>query len=349
MVPFWLTKIGNFNSIIASQEKDFNNKLAINNDICFDTIKSYTRKKSINAAIYLIYNYKKIDILHLYHFTLSTILICVLYRFICIVFCRKYITYVKMDLSENTLKLICNPIYSIFIWLGARLITFASVEFQEDYLELRRRKLFRNILYISNSFSLPDNYDKYSSVVKENIILHVSRAGAYQKNSEELLTILPKLLSNSKWKVYIVGPFTKEFESNLFKLKNTFSFLNEKVFLLGNIESREDIELLYARSKMLILTSRWEGSPLALAEARRWGLKIISTRIKGVVEILRGHSAAFTYDSGDTYTLLKVAMDAVADDTYFESGKFNDERAEYSNVNSWPYNLKLLAKKLSVI
>jgi len=106
------------------------------------------------------------------------------------------------------------------------------------------------------------------------------------------------------------------------------------------------MERLFAKSKVLIMTSRWEAYPHALVEARRWGLKIISTKIKGFFEIIDGHSCAFGYKSGDTDELLAIASEALRDESYFISGRFDIERIEYSKINSWPVKLKKLSNDL---
>jgi len=106
--------------------------------------------------------------------------------------------------------------------------------------------------------------------------------------------------------------------------------------------------MLYAKSKLLILTSRWEMYPHTLVEARRWGLKIITTRINGSNEIVNGHSSAYFYDSGNDEELLSLIIAVSKDDKYFSSGLFDLERTFYSNHNNWPLNLKSLVLHLNL-
>jgi glycosyltransferase involved in cell wall biosynthesis len=242
---------------------------------------------------------------------------------------------------------ITNPLYLPLTKIVTKLLTHVSVEFAVDYERLKSLGVFPKVYHISNSFALPDGYEKLSKAVKENIILHITRAGSYQKNTEELLAIVPELLKQyPDWSLYIVGPYTDEIKGSITNIKNNYLYLDKQFRLLGNINSREELEKLYAKSKVLIMTSRWEGYPLALVESRRWGLKVISSKIKRLEEILIGHSNYFTYKSGNIEELLSVVSDALRDDYYFTSGRYNLERSEYSRLNSWSCKIEKIAYDL---
>lgn len=348
MVPIWLSKTGKYSVKIATESGENFAEHQCLDAVSVDKIQKYFRKQTINAIIYIAKNFKNIDVLHLYHFTPSTILLCITHFIFCFFTGKEYVSFIKMDMSEERMKIFRSRPFRPVIKIVAKLFTHVSVELSEDFKELNSIMIFKNLYHIGNSFALPDKYEELSIINKENIILHVTRAGSYQKNTEELLSILPSLLERyPKWKVYIAGPYAEDIKRKIDDYYNNRIVSSEQLRLLGNISSRTELERLFSKSKVLIMTSRWEGYPLALVEARRWGMKIISTKIKGFDEIVDGHSCAFSYKSGDTDELLAIASEALRDESYFISGRFDVERIEYSKINSWPVKLKQLSNDLN--
>ena len=345
MVPFWISKITNFNVIIAAENIEGLVYEGGINEIKFLKIKKYSRKSTINVLIFLLKNYKTIDILHQYHICFSTLLICLAYKILCFIERKKYITYIKLDISPQVLNYLSN--YRILNYFSSKLLTHISVEFKKDYEIIKKIDQYKNIFFISNTYALPDNFDKFNNIDKENIILHVTRVGTYQKNTEELLSILPKFFSEiNGWKIYIIGPHFDSIDDKINNFQSQNPELNDKVLFMGEINSKETMDKIYAKSKISILTSRWEGYPLALVEARRWGLKIITTEVKGVNEILEGHSCSWIYKSGDKATLLKYLKISVDDDDYFLTKTYENERNFYSSNNQWPNKLRHLSINL---
>jgi GalNAc-alpha-(1->4)-GalNAc-alpha-(1->3)-diNAcBac-PP-undecaprenol alpha-1,4-N-acetyl-D-galactosaminyltransferase len=347
MVPIWLSKTGKYSVKIATESGETFREHKILDEVSVDKIQKCFRRQTLNAVVYIAKNFKYIDVLHLYHFTPSTILLCITHFIFCFFNGKEYVSFIKMDISEEWMKIFRNRPLRPIIKIFGKLFTHASVELREDFEELNSIMVFKNLYHIGNSFALPDKYDELSIVNKKNIILHVTRAGSYQKNTEELLSILPALIERyPRWKVYIAGPYTDDIKRKIDDYYDNRIVSSEQLILLGNISSRTELERLFSESKVLIMTSRWEGYPLALVEARRWGLKIISTKIKGFDEIVDGHSCAFGYKSGDTDELLAITSEALKDESYFISGRFDAERIEYAKFNSWPVKLKQLSNDL---
>ena len=99
--------------------------------------------------------------------------------------------------------------------------------------------------------------------------MHVARIGAYEKNTELLLESLNKVKPDilKKWKIYLIRPYTVEFKKLLtdYQIKN--KLLKEIIILTGNIEDKNLLYSYYSKSKIFVLTSRYEGFPLAPIEA----------------------------------------------------------------------------------
>jgi glycosyltransferase involved in cell wall biosynthesis len=346
-VPLWISKSSNLSSVIAVENKNiFKHKPQYFN-VSMVNIRKFTNKSSFNAAFFILENYRSIDILHLYHFCFSTIFLSLIYKTLCFFSGKKYIVFVKLDISNEHISFLTSGRNYFFLRLLSLLITQASVETMKDFNSLKKANIFNKLYYLPNAFTLPDCFAKLSKIKKENILLHVTRVGAFQKNTEEFLSVLPDFLYKFRnWVVYIVGPF--EINSNLCTndFYESFPLFKNKVFFTGNMDSRFKIEKLYARSKVIVMTSRYEGFPLSLVEARRWGLKIISTDIKCAREIVKGHSASYLYSSGDKLKLTHHMHTAANSDRYFSTGLFDKERREYSSKNNWPEHLKKLSKDL---
>lgn len=103
-----------------------------------------------------------------------------------------------------------------------------------------------------------------------------------QKRHDRLLYSFNEYLKiYPKDKLSIVG--TGENEQQLVDLINELN-LNEHVTLLGR---RDDIPTLLTASEYFILSSDWEGLPVAVIEALKAGLPVISTNCGDLPEIIR--------------------------------------------------------------
>ena len=73
--------------------------------------------------------------------------------------------------------------------------------------------------------------------------------------------------------------------------------LGECVRLLGHV-GREQLEALYERADVVVLTSRSEGIPLVLMEAMALGKIVLAPAITGIPELITTGQTGFLYDSG---------------------------------------------------
>jgi glycosyltransferase involved in cell wall biosynthesis len=73
--------------------------------------------------------------------------------------------------------------------------------------------------------------------------------------------------------------------------------LEEKVVLLGHV-AREQMDSLYERADVVVLTSRSEGIPLALMEAMARGKIVLVPEITGIPELVIGGKTGFLYEAG---------------------------------------------------
>jgi colanic acid/amylovoran biosynthesis glycosyltransferase len=88
------------------------------------------------------------------------------------------------------------------------------------------------------------------------------------------------------------GPERRRLESLIRKLG-----LEERVTLLGHVP-REQMDSLYDRADVVVLTSRSEGIPLVLMEAMARGKIVLAPDITGIPELVIAGKTGFLYEAG---------------------------------------------------
>jgi colanic acid/amylovoran biosynthesis glycosyltransferase len=88
------------------------------------------------------------------------------------------------------------------------------------------------------------------------------------------------------------GPERRKLESLICKYG-----LEEKVTLLGHVR-REQMDSLYQRADVVVLTSRSEGVPLTLMEAMAHGRIVLAPAITGIPELVLSGKTGFLYAPG---------------------------------------------------
>ncbi len=107
--------------------------------------------------------------------------------------------------------------------------------------------------------------------------------------------------------------------------------LQDNVFFLGF--QSNPVKLL-SDSKALILTSRWEGTPMCALEAMALGTPVVSTPTDGMKDIIRSGVNGYLSDDDDTLAqcILKLVNDpahreALAEQAKVDFARMNDEKA----------------------
>jgi glycosyltransferase involved in cell wall biosynthesis len=86
--------------------------------------------------------------------------------------------------------------------------------------------------------------------------------------------------------------------------------LTNQLRLLG---WRKDLATIYAATDVFVLTSRNEGTPVALIEAMASGTPGVSTDVGGVSDVIGGRDAGRTAPSGDAAGLAAAIHEVLAD------------------------------------
>lgn len=80
--------------------------------------------------------------------------------------------------------------------------------------------------------------------------------------------------------------------------------LEDRVTLLGHVD-QEQMDSLYDRADVVVLTSRSEGIPLVLMEAMAHGKVVLAPAITGIPELVQHYKTGFLYEAGSLEDFLQ--------------------------------------------
>lgn len=166
-------------------------------------------------------------------------------------------------------------------------------------------KLFaRKSSVLYNVIDTDEIYTKLSqdSNTYDYDLIYVGRL-TYQKNPQRLLRLCARLKeSKPDLKVAIVG--TGELEEELKALSQELN-LEDTVHFLG---FQPNPIKMVADSKAMILTSRWEGTPMCALEAMALGTPVVSTPSDGMKDLLTDGISGYLTESDEQMAedLLKI-------------------------------------------
>ncbi|VDA79070.1 GalNAc-alpha-(1-_4)-GalNAc-alpha-(1-_3)-diNAcBac-PP-undecaprenol alpha-1,4-N-acetyl-D-galactosaminyltransferase [Klebsiella pneumoniae] len=138
-------------------------------------------------------------------------------------------------------------------------------------LHIKKMLISKDSCYAKYILFAENNYDYMDILLKKNCVLAVGRL-TYQKNFEALIQIWANLPEHirSAWELHIAGD-----GENKDTLRKLISELNvtSSVKLLGNVSN---IKTEYLTASVLCMTSRYEGLPMVLIEAKDFAIPVIS-------------------------------------------------------------------------
>lgn len=133
---------------------------------------------------------------------------------------------------------------------------------------------------------MADNKEKYD-------VVYLGRL-TYQKNPERVIEVLDNVIEKYPYlKAAIIG--TGELENDIKELINQKE-LETNIHMLGFMSNPYGI---LKNSKIMIMTSRWEGTPMCGLEAIALGVPIISTPTDGLKDIIKVGETGYLSDNDD--------------------------------------------------
>lgn len=162
-------------------------------------------------------------------------------------------------------------------------------------------------------------------------VMYVGRL-TYQKNPQRLMNVF-KILKEKKpnFKAAIVGKGDLEDETKA---------LAKEYGLLDNIEflgfMSNPLKIMYD-SKVMVMTSRWEGTPMCALEAMALGLPIVSTAVDGLADLVENGKSGYLCDNDES--LAERIYDIITDEA------LHTKLSEYIKTKAYAINNKEEYKK----
>ncbi|WP_315672698.1 glycosyltransferase family 4 protein [Clostridium sp. 19966] len=257
-----------------------------------DFVKKVFHSFTLDGARYLLLNSKKIDVLHIFHCTLSSVVYSYTYKLIN----PKGKIYLKLDCSHKLVERIrgLSSFQIKFLNKFLNKVDLISVEQVNLFNQLKELLPQQNkkMINVPNGIDydyLNRNKIFYDYSKKENTIVYVARIGAEEKNTQLLLEAFAKIpnIDGSDWTLKLIGPIEEYFKEYIQDYFKKYPKLTEKVVFTGEISDRKSLYEEYRKSKICALTSDFESFAIALIEAASMGNIIISTDVGIARELVR--------------------------------------------------------------
>ena len=141
-------------------------------------------------------------------------------------------------------------------------------------------------------------------------VVYIGRL-TYQKNPQRLINVLSIVAENyPKVKCAIIGDGDLSGEVN--KIISG-KHLEKNIYTLGFLKNPYGILM---NSKVMVMTSRWEGTPMCAIEAMILGIPIVSTPTDGLVDLVENGITGIL--SNDDNELAESIIEIISDDTMRE-------------------------------
>lgn len=326
LVPYYLGKKYNLSVDIVYPMSNTNKNLPkdirgvklipLKSNFIFHYLLKY---KSVILFWYLINNAKKIGVLMNFHWTNITFIQVAIYKLLN----KKGICYVKLDTSEGDF---ISLNYSRFRRFNAFIIgkfidkvDLFSCETRKSYINLTSNLHFgsflkNKLILMGNGFDEEElenlDIEEFDYSKKSNIIITVGRIGAVEKNNKMLLDSLEKV-NLKDWRVFFIGPIDDTFVNVISSFYKNNTDKRNSVFFVGPIYNKKELWDYFNRSKVFILTSSIEASPIVYTEAKRFRNYVISTEFPAFVDNIINEDLGCITPQNNPNELSKIIQDIV--------------------------------------
>lgn len=215
------------------------------------------------------------------------------------------------NLREN------NPNLNIFLWIHNSADVYFNNYFKDSKKELIRNiqvadsiialtrkdelqflKFNPNVELIHNPVTIENNGEK--SKLNNKIISVVGRLDIEHKGLDFLIPLSCKLKDG--WIIEIIGDGNRGTKEKLKKMIKEAN-VEEKLVFRGSLHGK-NLKEQYIHSSIYLMTSRWEGFPLVLAEAMTFGLPVIAFEQSGSAEVLNNGEYGILVENGNVKELV---------------------------------------------
>ncbi|MGL5416403.1 MAG: glycosyltransferase family 4 protein [Clostridium sp.] len=330
-IPYMMHKKFGFDSHMVSFKNDeyeyLENELK---GLKIDFIENGFLGDKLAVIKYLLKNSKEIDVLQLFHLKPKNLIYFFIYKLLN----KEGKTYLKLD-ANSTIKNISlqgktikERIYKKFI----KYCDLISVETTELYNWLNKNWSIK-VEYVPNGFW---KSSLKREIKKENYITMVSRLGAEHKNSKDLIEAFKEIYKEiPEWKIVLVGDMTEEFKEyykNIIKDEE----LKNRIIYKGFINDLNELDKIYAESKVFCLTSSSESFGLVYVEALKNGCYIVTSDVLAAKDITCNEKYGEIYTSKNIQELknklLKACKDKKIENISEEISEFAYEKFSWDKI-----------------
>lgn len=186
----------------------------------------------------------------------------------------------------------------------AKNIIWVSQSAYDEYFF--KNKFQAKSVVLKNIIDVIDIRKRVTKVNNNYDIVYVGRL-TYQKNPERLITVIEKIAqSNNHIKAAIIGDGDlREQLAIMIKEKD----LSETISLLGYINNPLEI---VKGAKVMLMTSRWEGTPMCVLEALALGVPVVGTPTDGILDLIETNRNGYLSD--DDNELATQALKIIEDE-----------------------------------
>lgn len=225
------------------------------------------------------------------------------------------------SLVKNILWTLCAPKYRHIFWVSDS----AYDQFQFKKIIRKKSSVLYNVIDIK---ALNEKADSDTASYDYDLA-YVGRL-SYQKHPERLMKVLHEIVKNKpSVRVAIIGTGEyAEYVTNYIK-ENA---LENSIHYLGY--SNNPLKLLRS-TKAMIMTSRFEGTPMVALEAQCLGVPVVSTPVDGMKKVItNGHNG---YLSDEDSELVQKTLEILSDNSAYQTLHQNSLQSaiEYNDLNAY--------------
>jgi glycosyltransferase involved in cell wall biosynthesis len=281
-------------------------------------IKRISNWQLLDVIIFLIFNFRKYDIIKVYHLLHSSWIWGIFFKVLTL---GRGKVYIKLDAGPK----VCDykpkglkRIISDFVFSKIDLVSIENKSFA-SYLN-NKGSIATKIEYIPNGYYTFSEDSAVEFQEKINLMITVGRIGTKQKATEILCAAFRTFSeNNTHWKLEIIGPVEPTFQSYIDQYFSENPHLINRVAFRGEIIDRKDLETLYRKAKIFVMTSRSEGFPHVFVEAIRHGCYIISSDIPAAHEITDNETYGKLFPIDDDKKLASFLSEICKNESLLES------------------------------
>lgn len=166
---------------------------------------------------------------------------------------------------------------------------FSTAKIKRDAEELYKRNnlpetYFSRLHFINNKVNIPAHFESLNQILQ---VVFIGR-GAPQKRVHLIKTIAKKM-NDMKSKIHF------SFVGDVEKIINLADY--PYCTFYGNIKDRDKMKEVYKNSDVLLLTSAYEGLPIAVMEMMAYGKVVVSTAVDGIPDYIINEENGFLIEN----------------------------------------------------